>query len=130
MANGCAAILQQAFDAVGTGANRCQRHEAARAILHMLDLTPSAEADDGQPDEAAITNPAALRRAELFGALGLIFLAAAPGAPDASHWRDKAHNWCARFRREMARVSIGVDLAGDGLPTETRHTNTRRLERG
>ncbi len=109
---------------------RHQRHEAARAILRLLDLAYSADAGPGEADENAITNPASLRRAEVFGALGLIFLAAAPDAPDAETWQNKAHTWCARFRIEMSRVSIGIDLAGEGLPTETRHTNTRCLERG
>ena len=109
---------------------RHQRQEAARAILTMLNLTHSADAGPDDADESAITNPGTLRRAEVFGALALIYNAAAPGDPDGALWRHKADTWASRFRSEMRRVRVGVDLAGDGAPTEVRRTDTRRLERG
>ena len=109
---------------------RQQRLEAARAILSLLNLAASADAGPGEVDESAITNPGMLRRAEVFGALGLLYNAAAPGDPDGVTWRDKAGTWASRFRAEVRRVRVGLDLAGDGLPTEVRRTDTRRLERG
>src|SRR5207302_1998463 len=55
-----------------------------RQVLRMLGFEPQGAVIPGAPTEAGITNPQALARLEVLGALHLIYTAAGAAAPDSA----------------------------------------------
>lgn len=91
-------------------------------LLRALGIEPTNP--NAQPSAADITNPAALARLEVLGALHLIFTAAATLSTTDDILRTKAEMYRDRFIAQRNRLAVGVDLDGDGLPEATRRLNT------
>lgn len=81
--------------------------------LRALGLDPAS----GGP---AVTDPAALGDAVRFGALHLVFSAAALAADDRSlHWA-KAQMYRTRYTQARARLAVRLDTDADGAPDAAR----------
>lgn len=97
-------------------------------VLRMLGIEPSEVG--AAVSEASITNPEALRLLEAFGALHLVFAAAAALEGEGSALRRRAESYRELFAHERGRVSVAVDLDGDGSADATRRLNAVRFVRG
>ncbi|MCC6678795.1 MAG: hypothetical protein IT436_16810 [Phycisphaerales bacterium] len=87
-------------------------------------------AEAGGPDEAAITNPGALRRLEVLGTLAMVWGAAAALQGQGSPAAERAEWYRARFARERESVGVRLDLDGDGQVDAARHLGSTRMVRG
>ena len=98
-----------------------------RQVLAMLGIDP----DDPQGlDASAVLNPESLVRLEALGALHLIYASAGAPGRGGEGFADRAARYRERFANERARVSVLIDLDGDGVAETRRHPNTFVLTRG
>lgn len=98
-------------------------------ILARLGIRGGDEIGDG-PAESAITNPAALVRLEVLGALAMVWGAASALTGRESPAAERAEWYRQRFERERQSVRVRLDLDGDGAADAARHAASARLVRG
>ncbi len=104
---------------------------AHRQVLRMAGIEPDAPAPvEGRPGEQVITNAGALAALECYGALAIIFNAAATASGALSSASRKADLYERLFRRERERAVVELDLDGDGAPDATRRINVVQFLRG
>jgi hypothetical protein len=104
-------------------------HRALLALLGIEPGEPPATPPPGAAYASQITNPHAMVRAESLGALHLIFSAASALAPSGALLGDRAQMYADRAAAQRSRLSIHLDLNGDGLTDTTRSPSTTRLRR-
>ena len=101
-------------------------------ILRMLGIEPE-DPREGALTESAILNPGSVTRLECLGTLHLIFAAAsaaaAPGSIGGSGYAQRALMYRERFAAERGRVSVLIDVDGDGEPEATRRPGVGHLMR-
>jgi hypothetical protein len=96
-------------------------------LLAILGIGPGGS--DEAVTEDAITNPEALRLVEAYGALELIFTAAASLVTEADLLWTKARTYRRRFALQRARLVLHLDLDGDGVVDATRRGGVVQLRR-
>ncbi len=105
-------------------------HQVLRMLGIEPSLTPAAIGNPNAVTAASIKNPEGLSRAVCFGALHLIFTAAAAlSPPDSPNWT-RADLYRNRFQRERHHAAALIDTDGDGIPDATRRLNVLQLTRG
>lgn len=104
-------------------------HRGLLALLGIEPGSPPPSAPVGAVYASQITNGHALVRAEALGALHLIYAAASALAPAGALHTDRAGMYAQRASTERHRLSVRLDLDGDGLPEITRSPSTARLRR-
>lgn len=104
---------------------------AHRQVLRMAGIEPDAPAPiAGRAGASAITNAAALVALECYGALAIIFNAAATASGSVSAASQKADLYQRLFRRERERAVVELDLDGDARPDAARRLNVVQFLRG
>jgi hypothetical protein len=98
-------------------------------LLEMLGLRRSNVADATRLPESRIKNPDELVRLEVYGALQLIYSAAAGLSSAAPQMLAKASQWRRAFQDERQRVAARIDLDGDGVADVIRRFNVGQLVR-
>ncbi|MEL7473966.1 MAG: hypothetical protein AAGK04_11675, partial [Planctomycetota bacterium] len=104
----------------------------ARQVLRLAGI--DSQDASSSPGASDVVNGDELRRVVALGALHLIFAAAgAPGGSSdgaASTWSARAAWYRERFSSERARVSVLLDLDGNGEVDAARRLDVGRLVRG
>ena len=100
-----------------------------RQLLAMLGIAPAGASGPGIIPESAILNPRDLTPAECFGALNLIYSAAAAPLSDTSPQAQRARMYQDRFAQERWRARAEIDLDGDQVAEATRTLNVSHLQR-
>jgi len=98
-----------------------------RQVLAMIGIDPD---DPDGLGEDAVVNPGSLRRLEALGALHLIYASASAPGRAGEGFAARASSYKERFAGERARVSVLIDLDGDGVAETRRHPNAFVLTRG
>lgn len=100
-----------------------------RQLLAMLGVAATINPDQVSLPEARITNPWELVRAEVYGALHLIYAAAGSALASDHPINQRASLHRQMFRDERMRVVVQIDLDGDGKPDVLRRMNVGQLVR-
>lgn len=104
-----------------------QAQEAMLQISARLGLRPGcAGADYGVEN---VTNPEALRQPSVFATLALIFEAMYAGAEGQQVLKEKAAHYRRRFDEAVERVTVLVDISGDGTADRAIRGGQLRLKR-
>lgn len=107
-----------------------QISDAHRRVVRMLGLEPAGEAGEGELDETAVVNPAALARLEALGALHVVYAGASAGQGAGSPAGVRAALYRERFAAERGSVVVKLDTDGDGIADAERRPGLSRLVRG
>jgi hypothetical protein len=100
-----------------------------RQLLAMLGVGRSTNLDQVLLPETRIKNPWELVRAEVYGALHLIYAAAGGSLASDHPINQRASLYRQAFRDERTRVVAQIDLDGDGKPDVLRRMNVGQLVR-
>jgi hypothetical protein len=100
-----------------------------RQLLAMLGVGWSMVEDQVLLPESRITNPWELVRAEVYGALHLVYAAAGSALASDHPINLRASLYRHVFRDERMRVVVQIDLDGDGMPDVLRRMNVGQLVR-
>jgi hypothetical protein len=98
-------------------------------LLRMLGITSDLVTGPGVVTEASIVNPRDLWLVECFGALNLVYAAAAAALPETSPAAQRAKMYQERFAKERWRVRARIDLDGDGVADAERALSVTHLVR-
>ena len=100
-----------------------------RGILRLLGIEADMP-EPGEPTEANITNPGALRHFEALGTLASVYHGAMPSeATWSDHNFNRSQIYLQRCADERQRAVARLDLDGDGLPDATRRLNVIQFVR-
>jgi hypothetical protein len=100
-----------------------------RQLLAMLGVGRFTNQDQVYLPESRIKNPWELVRAEVYGALHLIYAAAGSALASDHPLNQRASLYRQMFRDERMRVVVQIDLDGDGTPDVLRRMNVGQLVR-
>ncbi|GDX98048.1 hypothetical protein LBMAG48_04520 [Phycisphaerae bacterium] len=98
-------------------------------LLEMLGLRRETVDDVTRLPESCVKNPDELVRLEVYGALQLVYSAAAGLSSAAPQMLAKASQWRRAFQDERQRVAARIDTDGDGAADVIRRFNVGQLVR-